>query len=78
MTLYHWQSNPGLIVPIGDWILRQACAFANQLINKGYPDIVVAVNVSPRQFSHPDFVNSVNDALNDIGLPAKKYRIRNN
>ena len=65
----------GLIVPIGDWILRQACAFANQLINKGYPDIVVAVNVSPRQFSHPDFTKSVNDALTDIGLPAKNIEL---
>jgi EAL domain-containing protein (putative c-di-GMP-specific phosphodiesterase class I)/GGDEF domain-containing protein len=53
----------GLIVPIGKWILEQACYFAKHLVNEGYKDIVVAVNVSPRQFSHPDFINVVKQAL---------------
>jgi EAL domain-containing protein (putative c-di-GMP-specific phosphodiesterase class I)/GGDEF domain-containing protein len=58
----------GLIVPIGEWILNQACIFAKQLVDLGYNDIIVAVNVSPRQFSHPSFSASVYQALQHSGL----------
>ncbi|KGJ89129.1 diguanylate cyclase/phosphodiesterase [Colwellia psychrerythraea] len=59
----------GLIIPIGQWILEQACQFAKQLVDLGYIDIIVAVNVSPRQFTHPQFCHSVRNALADVGLP---------
>ena len=59
----------GLIVPIGQWILEQACVFAKQLVEQGYHDIIVAVNVSPRQFSHPQFCNVVQSVLAQVGLP---------
>jgi len=65
----------GLIVPIGHWILTQACLFAQQLITQGHNDIIVAVNVSPRQFSHPDFVQSVSDVLAQTQLPAKNLEL---
>lgn len=65
----------GLIVPIGQWILEQACLFAKTLVKKGYVDIVVAVNVSPRQFSHPQFIHSVKEALNKANLPAKNLEL---
>jgi len=58
----------GLIVPIGEWILKQACLLAKQLVDLGHHDIVVAVNVSPRQFSHPSFSASVHQALSKSGL----------
>jgi EAL domain-containing protein (putative c-di-GMP-specific phosphodiesterase class I)/GGDEF domain-containing protein len=58
----------GLIVPIGEWILNQACLIAKQLVELGYTDMVVAVNVSPRQFSHPSFSASVHRALRHSGL----------
>ena len=45
----------GLIVEIGHWILNQACHFTKRLVDQGYKDIVVAVNISPREFSHPQF-----------------------
>ena len=53
----------GLIVPIGKWILEQACLFAKRLVQSGFDDIIVAVNVSPRQFSHPSFLQVVLNAL---------------
>ncbi len=65
----------GLIVPIGQWILEQACLFAKKLVQKGYQDIVVAVNVSPRQFSHPQFIQTVKDALKLSELPAKNLEL---
>ncbi|PKI12644.1 sensor domain-containing protein [Colwellia sp. 12G3] len=59
----------GLIIPIGQWILEQACRFAKQLVDLGYIDIIVAVNVSPRQFSHPQFCHTVQRALDEVKLP---------
>lgn len=61
----------GLIIPIGQWILEQACLFAKTLINLGYDDIVVAVNVSPRQFTHPQFCHMVHEVLTSAQLPPK-------
>lgn len=58
----------GLIVPIGQWILKQACIFAKQLVELGHHDIVVAVNVSPRQFSHLHFCQNVVEALSESRL----------
>ncbi|WP_286235133.1 sensor domain-containing protein [Thalassotalea sediminis] len=58
----------GLIVPIGQWILREACLLADKLIKQGITDIIVAVNVSPRQFSHPLFIETVEQALKDSGI----------
>jgi len=65
----------GLIVPIGQWILEQACKLAKLLVQEGYNDIVVAVNVSPRQFSHPQFVQTVKDALLVSELPPKNLEL---
>ncbi|MFT5760082.1 MAG: EAL domain-containing protein (putative c-di-GMP-specific phosphodiesterase class I) [Alteromonadaceae bacterium] len=65
----------GLIVPIGQWILEKACLFAKKLVNLGYVDIVVAVNVSPRQFSHPDFLKSVLQTLRETKLEAKNLEL---
>lgn len=65
----------GLIVPIGQWILEQGCYFAKRLVDSGYQDIVVAINVSPRQFSHPDFVQCVINALKLSKLSAKNLEL---
>jgi EAL domain-containing protein (putative c-di-GMP-specific phosphodiesterase class I)/GGDEF domain-containing protein len=65
----------GLIVPIGEWILNQACLIAKQLVDLGYIDIVVAVNVSPRQFSHPSFSSSVYLALKHSGLSPQNLEL---
>jgi diguanylate cyclase (GGDEF)-like protein/PAS domain S-box-containing protein len=60
----------GLIVPIGEWVMREACRqlAAWQLLD-GFPqDFHVAVNVSARQLGQPDFVNDVARSLDDSGL----------
>jgi diguanylate cyclase (GGDEF)-like protein/PAS domain S-box-containing protein len=66
----------GLIVPIGRWVLREATAQAGtwQL-----PDDAagphVSVNVSVRQFRHPDLVHDVAEALERSGLPARRLTL---
>jgi diguanylate cyclase (GGDEF)-like protein len=59
----------GSIIPIGRWVLRQACAQAVQWRERGHP-LDVAVNVSARQLERTKFVDEVHDALSDSGLAA--------
>jgi diguanylate cyclase (GGDEF)-like protein/PAS domain S-box-containing protein len=60
----------GLIVPIGEWILREACAQLVAWRNAGTArdDVRVAVNVSARQLSHPELPGVVAAALTATGL----------
>ena len=58
----------GLIVPIGDWVLRQACHQNQAWRDQGLPPIRVSVNLSPIQFRKPDLYDTVVAALNDTGL----------
>jgi diguanylate cyclase (GGDEF)-like protein/PAS domain S-box-containing protein len=59
----------GLIVPIGAWVLREACATLRRVIDEtGMADLQASVNVSPRQLQQPDFVGQVRTALEDNAL----------
>jgi diguanylate cyclase (GGDEF)-like protein len=60
----------GLILPIGDWVLEAACRQMKSWRDAGLSLQHVAVNVSARQFQHPDFVTKVEHTLNHVGLPA--------
>lgn len=60
----------GLIVPIGRWVLREACYQAKQWMDSGIPPITIAVNVSEKEFLHKDFVESVRAILIETQLPA--------
>src|SRR6266498_972559 len=57
----------GLIVPIGQWVLRTACAQASAWEKSGYP-LSVAVNLSSRQFQQADLVFQVTEALQQAKL----------
>jgi diguanylate cyclase (GGDEF)-like protein len=59
----------GLIVPIGEFVLRQACFDAKALFDRGHV-IPVSVNVSARQFQVPSFLGMVRAALSESGLQA--------
>jgi diguanylate cyclase (GGDEF)-like protein/PAS domain S-box-containing protein len=61
----------GLIVPIGTWVLREACAKNASWQSAGYAPFNVAVNVSGVQLLHVDFVDTVAEVLQDTGLSAK-------
>jgi len=60
-----------LIVPIGTWVLREACRMNAQWQRQGLPCVPVAVNVSPEQFRRTDFKTTVTEALADSDLAAK-------
>ena len=84
-TLIRWQSpalgfvppgrfisiaeESGLIVPIGRWVLREACLRARQWYDRGFEDISVAVNISALQFRRDDIVETVRDVLEETRLP---------
>jgi EAL domain-containing protein (putative c-di-GMP-specific phosphodiesterase class I) len=59
----------GLIVPIGAWVLRTACAQAKLWLDAGHGPLRIAVNLSPRQFSEPQLVASIAAVLRETGLP---------
>jgi diguanylate cyclase (GGDEF)-like protein len=61
----------GLILPIGDWVLREACAQARAWEDAGLPAITMAVNVSALQFRKPEFLEDVYSALIETGLDPK-------
>jgi EAL domain-containing protein (putative c-di-GMP-specific phosphodiesterase class I)/GGDEF domain-containing protein len=60
--------DTGLIVALGDWILREACRQAAAWQAAGFADLVVAINISARQFLDPGFPASVSRALAESGV----------
>ena len=87
-ALLRWQRDPqelllpgrfiaaaeesGLIVPIGEWVLREACAQAVRWQQAGLPEMTMAVNLSAVQFRRSDLLRTVTRALVDSGLePAR-------
>lgn len=64
----------GLIIPIGEWVLRTACSDAAHWIKNG-DDLRIAVNLSPLQFKNPDLIKSVLTILTETGLPPEKLTL---
>ena len=60
----------GLIIPIGDWVLQEACAQAQRWRAAGWTDLTISVNVSPVQFRRSSVEASVAKALAGCGLPS--------
>ncbi|KWV91853.1 bifunctional diguanylate cyclase/phosphodiesterase [Erythrobacter sp. YT30] len=61
----------GLILPIGEWVIREACRQAAE-----WPkDVSIAVNISPKQFSYPGLANTIIQALSGSGLDASRLEL---
>lgn len=58
----------GLILPIGEWILHEACRTCKSWQNSGYEPVRVAVNISPKQFQLQDIAKIVASALRESDL----------
>jgi EAL domain-containing protein (putative c-di-GMP-specific phosphodiesterase class I) len=60
--------NCGLIVPIGEWVLRTACLQVRKWQDEGIPAVSIAVNVSAVQFRQEDFCELIRRVLHETGL----------
>lgn len=58
----------GLIVPIGEWVLKTACIQAMEWKKRGLPDIKMSVNISGRQLKHTDIVATLVQVLDETGM----------
>ena len=65
----------GLIIPIGDWVLQEACAQAQRWRAAGWTDLTISVNVSPVQFRRGSVETSVAQALATSGLPSTNLEL---
>jgi EAL domain-containing protein (putative c-di-GMP-specific phosphodiesterase class I) len=61
----------GLIIPMGEWVLRETCKLGRQWLNEGLPAITLAVNVSSHQFCGCDINALVTQVLHDTDFPVK-------
>jgi len=60
----------GLIIELGEWVLRQACEEVVRVHASGFTDFMISVNVSQVQFRHPHFLTMLRQALSDTQAPA--------
>ncbi|MEO8287927.1 MAG: PAS domain S-box protein [Chloroflexota bacterium] len=67
----------GLILPLGQWVLKAACKQVRtwQLEVEGASELIVSVNLSPRQFRHPRLVEDIKRALAETGLAARHLKL---
>ncbi|MDO7711423.1 MAG: EAL domain-containing protein [Pseudomonadota bacterium] len=67
--------DSGLIIPIGQWVLINACTQLQSWLKQGLQIQHISVNVSPKQFRQNDFIANIKSALNQSGLPAKNLML---
>ncbi len=67
--------DTGMIVSIGEWVLRESCRCAQLWRELGHHEFKIAVNVSIRQLHEVNFIEIVSKALDDSGLPAESLII---
>ncbi|BAU47175.1 hypothetical protein SVA_0596 [Sulfurifustis variabilis] len=65
----------GLIVPLGEWVLRTACAQCREWEAAGLPPLRLGVNISARQFQRPDLADTVARILEETGMPPKRLEL---
>jgi diguanylate cyclase (GGDEF)-like protein/PAS domain S-box-containing protein len=58
----------GLIVPIGEWVMRSACEQSMAWVAQGLDPVPLAVNLSPRQFMHRGLIESIRSILDETGI----------
>jgi len=67
--------DSGLIMPIGDWVLREAARQNKAWLDAGLKAVPIAVNASARQFEQPDFADRVQATLREVGLAPELLEI---
>lgn len=67
--------DSGLIVPIGNWVLREACMQTSRWMNEGLMPGTIAVNISTLEFRKHNFVEGIRAILEESGLPAELLQL---
>ena len=67
----HLAEATGLIVPLGEWVLRESCRQTKALWDAGFSGLTVAVNLSVRQLQEADLAQRVREVLLETGLPTE-------
>jgi diguanylate cyclase (GGDEF)-like protein len=67
--------DTGLIEPLGEWVLRTACAQNKTWQDAGLPPLRVAVNISGRQFQRHDLLATIRRTLDETRLPAHQLEL---
>ncbi|MCB4756268.1 MAG: EAL domain-containing protein [Elusimicrobia bacterium] len=65
----HWAEDTGMIIPIGEWVLRQACQQSKKWQGEGWPHLRISVNLSALQFRQKNLIDLVTRVLKESGLP---------
>ncbi len=65
----------GLIISIGDFVLRTSCHQVRRLIDQGHRDFRIAVNISLAQFRHASFIDTLKAALTDAGIKGSSLEL---
>ncbi len=65
----------GLIIPIGQWVLREACRQNRAWLDQGLPPIKVSINMAASQFRERHIVEQIKAAIDDSRLPAEQIEI---
>jgi diguanylate cyclase (GGDEF)-like protein len=65
----------GLIIPIGRYVIQEACSQWVQWNKEGHNPPAIAVNISPRQFSDPMLLQDITEAINSTGMDASKLHV---
>ena len=55
--------DTGLVIPIGNWVIEQACKQLNRLNKAGFYNIPIAINIAAQQFTQPNFLNTLINAV---------------
>ncbi len=67
--------STGLIVPIGDFVIRTACEQLARWRNEGHDKLTLAVNISPVQFWRGDLIDTISRALAETGIEARRLEL---
>ena len=62
--------DSGLILPLGRWVLGEACAYHFRLVEAGWPGVTVSVNMSTAQFEDPGMVDYLRKLVTEFNIPA--------
>ncbi|MBN2050448.1 MAG: EAL domain-containing protein [Spirochaetales bacterium] len=65
----------GLIIPLSNWVLDTACRKIHYINSQGYRDLFVSVNISPKQFEHPGFLENTIEIIDKTVIQPKNLKL---